>query len=141
MQVKIFSINNSLIKWPSRRGASGRIRTSDTSLFRALLYSWATEAFYILYVTRPRWRSYGLIATFTRSPVKIRIRFFLNLPLITALISWPLSKSILKFAWGSNSITFPSYSKTSSFGNLIFSLFVLRLIQHALLNLRSLREL
>ena len=76
--------------------------------------------FYSLKVTRPLERSYGDIATRTLSPVSIRILFFLNLPEITAFTSCPLSKSILKEACGSNSKTFPSYSKISSFGNLFF---------------------
>src|SRR5437870_11153614 len=62
-------------------------------------------------------KSYGVISTVTRSPARIRIRFFFILPEEYASVSWPLSSRTLNRASGNSSITMPSNSTRSSLAN------------------------
>src|SRR5258706_15738831 len=69
----------------------------------------------------PLLKSYGVISTVTRSPARMRIRFFFILPDEYASVSWPLSSFTLKRASGRSSSTMPSNSIRSSFANAISS--------------------
>src|SRR5690349_24633108 len=64
---------------------------------------------------RPLVRSYGVISTKTLSPASTRIRFLRILPAVWAMISCPFSSFTRKVALGSNSLTVPGNSRSSSF--------------------------
>src|SRR5262249_19707631 len=51
----------------------------------------------------------------TLSPVSTRMRFLRILPAVWAMISWPFCSCTRKVALGSNSLTMPSNSRSSSF--------------------------
>src|SRR5690606_15808261 len=65
---------------------------------------------------RPLVRSYGVISTSTLSPVSTRMRFLRMRPAVWAMISCSFSSLTRNIALGSNSVTTPGNSSTSSFG-------------------------
>src|SRR5919106_1046344 len=70
----------------------------------------------ILYVMRPRVRSYGLSSTRTVSPGRMRMKFWRSFPEMWASTSCPFSRRTLNIAFGRGRITSPSTSMASFFG-------------------------
>src|SRR5688572_12038125 len=70
----------------------------------------------ILYVMRPRVRSYGLSSTRTVSPGRMRMKFWRSFPEMCASTSCPFSRRTLNIAFGRGRITSPSTSMASFFG-------------------------
>src|SRR5919112_4547373 len=69
----------------------------------------------ILYVMRPRVRSYGLSSTRTVSPGRMRMKFWRSFPEMWASTSCPFSRRTLNIAFGRGRITSPSTSMASFF--------------------------
>src|ERR1700758_4299920 len=67
------------------------------------------------YTIRPRFRSYGLSSTATRSPGKMRMKFLRILPETCASTSWFVSSFTLNMALGNVSTTVAMTSIASSF--------------------------
>src|SRR5437763_8314215 len=63
---------------------------------------------------RPLVRSYGVISTRTLSPASTRMRFFRIRPAVWAMISCSFSSFTRNVAFGSNSVTTPGNSSSSS---------------------------
>src|SRR5215472_3421887 len=64
---------------------------------------------------RPLVKSYGVISTRTLSPASTRMRFLRMRPAVWAMISCSFSSLTRNVAFGSNSVTTPGNSKSSSF--------------------------
>src|SRR5918998_3568041 len=69
----------------------------------------------ILYVMRPRVRSYGLSSTRTVSPGRMRMKFWRSFPEMCASTSCPFSSRTLNIAFGRGRTTSPSTSIASFF--------------------------
>src|SRR5919106_6031483 len=69
----------------------------------------------ILYVMRPRLRSYGLSSTRTVSPGRMRMKFWRSFPEMWASTSCPFSSRTLNMALGRGVTTSPSTSIASFF--------------------------
>src|SRR5579859_1156501 len=78
---------------------------------------------------RPLVRSYGVVSTVTRSPARMRMRFFFIRPEVYASTSCPLSKATRKRASGRTSLTTPSNSTRSSLAKAGVFLFKLQGLQ------------
>ena len=94
-----------------------------TSIQPGLRRPAGNSSYFDLHVILPLVRSYGDICTVTLSPGSILIKFILSFPEICANILCPPCISTVNMALGSDSMTVPSSSITSSFAKLNYPRF------------------
>src|SRR3989338_8653035 len=97
--------------WITANNKQSSLAPDDFTLLANFLNRWMYLHF-PLKVILPRFSSYGLNSTVTRSHGRILILYILNLPAKWHKISGPSSNFTLKLALGSASVTWPVFFKS-----------------------------